>query len=197
MDIQWEPYACAMRWDDLFDDLASQFDADAAAAQDAEVDELFRMESAAVHLMDRLRGSLGQEVALRLRSGSKASGTLQRCGDDWILLATRAQRELVPVWSINGVEVQGRSAVQATGATGLTLMSALRALARDRAELVIYLLGGAEGEQLTGVIDTVGRDFCELALVPLGERRRADSVRGRLLVPLRALVRVTSPVALA
>jgi hypothetical protein len=76
----------------------------------------------------------------------------------------------------------------------LGLGSALRALARDREGVALYLTPGPEGgfRTITGTIDRVGRDFLELAAVPWGEARRAENVRGVYAVPFSAVAALAS-----
>lgn len=70
----------------------------------------------------------------------------------------------------------------------LGLASALRGLARDRADLSVFLIGGAEGMPgLSGVIDRVGRDYFDLAVTRPGEARRATNVSQVATVPFSAL----------
>ena len=51
--------------------------------------------------------------------------------------------------------------------------------------------GRAETEQY-GVIDTVGRDFLDLAVMPEGEDRRPAGVRQVVTIPFAALAAIRS-----
>lgn len=177
-----------MRWDALFEDLAAQLEAESAAALDSAVDELLRMELAAIPLMDRLRAHVGSHVDIRLVGGGRVTGTLVRCGSDWILLSVALRAVLVPAAAIGSLTGPARFATPA-GRVAFSLASALRALAADRASVSLDL---GDGIAVDGVIDIVGRDYLELAVVPTGEQRRSQTVRRCDLVPLTAIRSVSS-----
>lgn len=178
-----------MRWDDLFRDLEAQLEAAEAVDLAAEVADRTRIESAQLALVDRLRGTLGRRVTVRVVAAGLVDGELQGVGPDWLLIAGPGGREAVvslpAVVSVSGLA--GWSA--APGETGevtrrLGLGYALRGLARDRAGVSVTLL---DGTVLTGTLDRVGADFVELAGHGPGEARRRDEVRSVPALPLRAL----------
>ena len=67
------PYGEQMRWDDLFADLAAQFDAAAGDQMPIEVAELAEAEIAGTVLADRWRARRGAALQIRLRDGSGIS----------------------------------------------------------------------------------------------------------------------------
>jgi hypothetical protein len=71
----------------------------------------------------------------------------------------------------------------------LGLGSALRAIARDRVQVVIGLL---DGSAVTGTVDRVGSDFVEVAEHGPGEPRRRSEVSGVRAVPFAAVAVVRS-----
>jgi hypothetical protein len=71
----------------------------------------------------------------------------------------------------------------------LDLRYALRGVARNRSALSVVL---RDGGVLTGTIDRVGLDFLEMAEHPMGEPRRARSVRDSRAVRLAALAMLRS-----
>lgn len=181
-----------MRWDDLFADLDAQADALEVAERAAEIGERTRIEVGALGLSDRLRAAL--DVALRVETlgGLSVTGTVQRCGADWVLLDEDAGREaLLALDAIRAVHGLGRlSAVPGTAgvvAARLTLRSALRGIARDRSAVRLHLL---DGETFGATIDRVGADFIEVARHPMGEARRRTEVRDVVLVPIGAVAAV-------
>lgn len=182
-----------MRWDALFADLEGQLQAGAAAELAAEVGERTRIETAALHLVDRLRPSCGHPLAVAA-AGATVRGVLLTVGPDWLLLGAGSGRQaLVRLGAVLGVTGVGARS-SAPGSEGpvasrLGLGSALRAVARDRAPVVATLV---DGSGVSGTLDRVGGDFIELAEHPVGEARRRAAVTAVRLVPFGALSVVTS-----
>ena len=184
-----------MRWDALFSDLEAQLEQAEALDEAAELAGRARAERSEPVLADRLRALVGAPVRLTLPSGTDRSvlvGALLRVGSDHLLLQEAGGREaLVPLARV--LQVAGPPGVRAqvVPATGLAarlgLGTALRALARDRAPV---LLGLVDGTSSRGTLDRAGRDFLELAAHPGSELRRRDV--GHLLVPLAAVASVRS-----
>lgn len=184
-----------MRWEALFADLESEILAAAALDLDAEVAERVRGELARRHLVDRLRAALGAPLALAVQgaAGVAVSGRLRSTGPDWLLLAEDGRDEvLVPLAAV--VWLQGLppgaapppSGAAARVAAGLDLRTALRVLARDRAQVG---LGLTDGSDLSVVVDRVGADHLDVA-VTAGEERRRAAVRAFRTVPLAAVAAV-------
>jgi hypothetical protein len=75
---------------------------------------------------------------------------------------------------------------------GIGLAHALRGMARDRAELSV-LTGNSGGlVWLAGVIDRVGRDYIDLAVLTPGEVRRSHQVSQIATIPFTALAVIRS-----
>lgn len=161
---------------------------------EAGANELARAAQAEVLLTERLRGQAGAEVRVATLSGHSFSGSIGHVGSSWLVLHERARSILVPLPGIQLVEGLGRRTAPETsaGARRLGLGSAFRALARDRAEVVLYFAAGPASPVATGFIDRVGNDFLELASVPSGEARRASSVRAVHAVPFTAIAALAS-----
>jgi hypothetical protein len=179
-----------MRWQQLFADLAAQFETAEAAAERPEAAARARAEFGAVRLADRLRGSAGAAVVLRCRGAGPVRGVLADVGTDWVLLDDeRGGEALVALAAVCAVSGLGRltAPAEADGAvrSRLDLRRAVRALARDRSAVQVVL---ADGAVLSGTVDRVGADFLELAEHPAGEVRRAAAVRAVQAVPLAAVV---------
>lgn len=186
-----------MRWEALFDDLETQAAASERLDFDAEVAERARLDSAAVELGDRLRGSLGVTIRVRLVSGSVVEGALGHVGRQALVLLEPRHQILIPYAAV--LQYAGLQRFAATERPGvrhrLGLASALRGLARDRAVLSVLLTSGSarlEEPALHGVIDRVGVDFLDLALIREGEDRRAANVRDVATVPFQALAGLRS-----
>lgn len=148
-----------MRWDDLFADLAAQFDAAHTSLDEQEVAEMARAEAATTTLVDRLRGRTGHELRLHLTGGHDRSGTLIRAHPDWFVLADGARRSLVPAAAIAVAWPLGRAAPAPGGLSGrLPLGQALRALAAEALPVLIVSTAG----QFWGRIVRVGADHFDL-----------------------------------
>jgi len=186
-----------VRWQQLFDDLQSRFDAQEAAADRAESASRARAELGAVRLSQRLAGALGSRVTVSIRGAGLVSGDLLDLGPDWLLLADEQARDhLVALAAVRTVTGLGRrtAVAEPEGAVraGLDLRRALRGLARDRAAVQVVLDDGAT---LTGTVDRVGADHVELAVHPADEPRRSEAVQRVWAVVIAgiAVVRTVAP----
>lgn len=153
-----------MRWDDLFADLEGQLAEAGSAELAGEVADRSRREMALVALADRLRGSLGTRVAVRVAAVGPVEGELAEVGSQWLLLREAAGREaLVPLAAVLSVAGLGpASAPPGSGGAVLArlgLTSVLRGVARDRAPVTLWLVDASTVE---GTVDRVGADFVEV-----------------------------------
>ena len=181
-----------MRWQQLFEDLTSQFEAEEAAPERAGSASRARAEVGALHLGERLAGVLGSPLVLTVRGAGQVAGTLVDQGVDWLLLEDGQGREqLVALDAVRSVAGLGRRTVAAQPVGGvrgrLDLRWALRGLARDRSTVQVVL---DDGGTLTGTLDRVGADFVELAEHPADTPRRSESVQGVRAVVIGAVVLV-------
>jgi hypothetical protein len=181
-----------VRWDDLFGDLEAQLAAADAADLAADADQRLRLEVGRTTIVGRLRAAVGQDVALGV-ADQVMRGRIEGVGPDWLLLGGAAET-LLPLTAVGWLQGLGRaSEVSDPGRvwSRLGLRSALRGLARDRAEVRLH---HASGLPVVGTIDRVGDDHLDLALHPPGEPRRAGAVtavRTVSLASIRAVVRGT------
>jgi small nuclear ribonucleoprotein (snRNP)-like protein len=175
-----------VRWQQLFDDLEAQLEAADATALAGEVADRTRYERAQIELADRLTGATGQRVVLHLTGGSTSDGMLVEVAQQWCLMAAPTP-VLVPLHALVSISGLGRAAVT-VGRDGVSrrasLVSTLRALARDRSPVQVGL---GDGSVLGGTLDAVGADHVDLAEHEADEPRRAGSVRTVRTVPLTAL----------
>lgn len=172
-----------MRWDALFSDLEAQLEGEGRAARDAEVAERVRIELGSVRLVDRLRAHVG--VELQLDTGPVVvRGVLREVGADFALVDDEGGGfSVVPTASLVSVLGLGRAVAPAPGAVlrRLGLASALRGLARDRAEVRVV----TDRSELRGTPVGVAADH--LDLVPLSPGRRDAGAARPTTVPLAAL----------
>ncbi len=179
-----------MRWESLFADLDRQFDQLRDAADAADVVEQARHEFGRISLLERLAGSVGAPIGLRLTGDRTVGGTLRRLGPDWLLLTESAVAEtLVPLAAVAAIEGLTSATGRPLGTVDsrYDLRLALRAVARDRSPVTIQTTFDTE---MSGTIDRVGADFLEVAAHSAWEVRRVMAVRAVLVVPLRSLLLV-------
>lgn len=181
-----------MRWERLFDDLEAQWDAQARRDLDSEVADRTRRERAAVRMLDRLAAHRGQPVQVRLVTRALVQGRVADFGDGWVLIEEGAGRSalvhLPAVMAVTGLS--GRAEV-ASVARRFGFGYALRGLSRDRS---VVQVEDVSGIVLTGTIDAVGADACELVEHAADEPRRPENVRAHRTVPFEAVACVR-PVA--
>lgn len=180
------------RWDELFADLESRWDAEVRRELDAEVADRTRRERAAIGLLDRLSAAVGSgEITVSLVDGSRVTDRVADAGDGWLLLGGpptgRLAAVLIPFAAVTGVVGLGRGADQGAPGRRFGFGYALRGLSRDRAAVTVV---DASGGSCTGTIDVVGRDFVEVSQHALDMPRRPENVTGRRVVPTASVVLV-------
>lgn len=161
---------------------------------DAEISERVRAELVGTGIPDRLRGSLDCRLSVHLLCGETVHGVLCHVGADALVMDEGRYQALVPYASVAHYAGLGRLAPREASSVKrrLGLAHALRGLARDRAELSVTVGAGTASVRLTGVIDRVGSDFLDLALVAPGDVRRNAQVRQVSTVPFTAISLVRS-----
>ncbi|WP_026550255.1 hypothetical protein [Arthrobacter sp. Br18] len=176
-----------MRWAALFDDMEVQFAAALQSASEEEAADLYRSEQGRVALTARLAGQGDWTVTVRVAGGQNFTGRISHVGSEWLVMRSADRSVLIPLAAVQVVQGLGR----AVGATPtrvharLGLASALRTLSRDRQHVSVY--AGSADARYDGVLDRIGRDFLELALVPTGEERRSSNVQGVVTMPFAAV----------
>ena len=184
-----------MRWQQLFEDLQSQFEAEELAAERAESASRTRAEVGAVRLGERLAGARGSSLVLAVRGAGNVTGTLVDQGVDWLLLEDGQGRELlVAMAAVRAVGGLGRRTAlpEPDGVRSrLDLRWALRGLARDRSAVQLLL---DDGGTLTGTLDRIGADFVEIAEHPGDLPRRSEAVQGVRAVVIGAVAVVRTGV---
>ncbi len=184
-----------MRWDALFSDMEAQFAEEGKLAVEAEISERARIDAASIGLADRLRGGMGTQIAVHLDCGRTFEGALSHAGADALVLDEARHQVLIPYGAVARYSGLGRTSVSEPSQVRrrIGLAHALRGLARDRAGVTVVLRHVQSRDTgLTGVIDRVGADFLDLALVSPGEARRPSHVRQIATVPFGSLGAVRS-----
>lgn len=195
-----------MRWDELFDDLAAQFDAEHEAQQRRERIEDERMRLARLTLRDRLlaleRGlQPGETITVLLHSGDRLEIVPTEFGADWLIADTRTsggasvQRVLVPLVGMSTLllrtdQLERSLQPSQERATSLTAKLGVSIPLRDFARQRVVVECTTTMGQCTGTIDRVGRDHLDLAVHDLDAPRRHDRVRVFRVLPLDQLMLV-------
>lgn len=189
-----EPADAAGRWTRLLADLSGQLVAAEAAELAGELPDRTRGEWARIRLVDRFRAALGCPLGLRLLGGVSVDGTVLEVGADWVLVrgepAGTVLARLAAVTATTGLPAGAlEPGTEGVVTARLSVRSALRRLAQDRAPITI---AAVDGQTYGGTIDAVGADFVELAEHPTDEPRRPAVVRRRCAVALAAIAMVRS-----
>lgn len=195
-----------MRWDNLFDDLASQLEQELGAEDIDLLAEEERLRLGRLGLRDRLRALMSATSAtdplrLMLSDGSRTSLVLGAVGRDWIAGEQAGDGMhpascIIPIAAVSGclpTPEQMVASLESGPEPGVGSLAArlglpfvLRDLCRRRAALNIR----TTRELLHGTIDRVGRDHVDLAEHEPGVARRERAVRAIRLLPLAELVLV-------
>lgn len=175
-----------MRWERLFSDLETQWQAEERRELDVEVADRTRRARAEVGLFDRLCAHVGGSVTVVLATGQRLDGRLHDVGTGWLLLeGTSGHPHLVPLGAVMAVTGPGAATDPGATARRFGLGYALRGLSRDR---TVVAVTDASGRTVTGTVDAVGSDVLDLAEHAADEVRREGNVRSRRLIPFTAIV---------
>lgn len=182
-------YIGQMRWDRLFDDLEAQLAAQGRLELDAEVAERTRTERSKVTLGERVAGSVGSPLVVRLRGGPIARGVVEDSGDGWLLLIEPAGRQLlVATHAVLGISGLCRPRDD-TRFRRFGIGSALRGISRDRRAVAIV---DVDGGTVQGTIDAVGADAVDVTEHALDIPRRPEHIRGERVIPFAAIALISS-----
>ncbi len=142
-----------------------------------EVQDLTRSERAGIELAARLVSAKGLPIALTLIDGETVRGVLVDAAAQWLLLGATGPQTLVPVRAIALVSgLPPRTTELTEVEKRLGIGHALRALARDRARVIVDTVAGST----SGLVGMVGADFIEVS----------TTVGASVAVPIAAITRV-------
>lgn len=197
-----------MRWDNLFDDLASQLEQGLTAEEEDLQAEEERLRLGRLSLRERIIAMFesyerteAYSIRLVLVDGQSVPVRPTTIGRDWLSGAIRdgsaAHRQcIVPLAAIAGIVVdRGQVRRSLSGAppetdrvlaARLGLAFVLRDLCRRRVSIEAVLTTGS----VFGTIDRVGRDHFDVAVHEPAEPRRETSVSEYRLVPFAHLAMV-------
>lgn len=194
-------YVLHMRWDNLFDDLESQLEAELEADDVGIRVEEERLRLARLGLRDRLvaiaADTLGSDIPVRLLLGDGRfiDVHLITLGRDWVSanrLGGPSSYCLIPFTAISGIVLMRnqlqRSLLSPTAPDTLSARLGfgymLRDLCRRRTTVEIVQ---TRGDVIHGTIDRVGRDHLDIAVHEPGTPRRERDVVHIRIVPFDAI----------
>lgn len=165
--VVWRGKGTKMRWDELFRDLETQWAHQQTQQLEADIADAYALERSRMQLADRLRASIGREVALHLRGGMSLKMIVENVGSDWLSGSSGAQRALIPSRAVLSVDgLLGRSQAELSETRQRQGVGApLKALARGRAHVTVQ---GSEGPLGAGIITHVSADHLDMVLQPVG-----------------------------
>ncbi|MDR4532393.1 hypothetical protein [Glutamicibacter sp. PS] len=169
-----------MRWEKLFEDLETQFEAQLAEDARQEVAEGLRVEKARQTLTERLLWAVGQQVVLELPTVGDCRGRLLTVGDGYLSLDCVGKLYVVTFAALRFIRTSSRK-LRRGEASRVSLNAVLRAALRDRSHVQLH---ACDGTHLgSGRLIQVGADFVELHAHPLGEFPRSDRPDHQYLLP--------------
>ena len=178
-----------VRWDALFADLAAQAESRERAERGQEIAERSRIEYGSVSLRARVTASTGRPVRVQTVGGTTFGGRVDQVGSDWVLVLGEGGRECVialgAVQAVRGLDRSSAPVPDSAVDSRLGIRSVLRAIARQRAVVVVEL---RDGSSLVGTIDRVGLDLVDVTSRPPGDLLRGGE---SVAVALAAVVAVS------
>jgi hypothetical protein len=196
-----------MRWNNLFDDLLAQLDRELAAEQADEQRDTARAAVATVshrRVLVALAKDCKGVVLMRTRA-RRLTVTVDTVGADWVAVtetdpATSAgsATHVIPIQAITALELASGVSVVSVTSRDVTEKSGSRLIDRVAFDVVLRDLARrrrwveltTRDDVVAGTLDTVGRDWCEVARHPRHVARRQSAITGSVLVPLSAVLGV-------
>jgi hypothetical protein len=193
-----------MRWNNLFDDLLAQLDRELAAEQADEQRDTARAAVATVshrQVLIALATDCREAVVMRTRT-RRLTVRVDTVGADWVAVtetdpATSAgsATHVIPIQAITALELATGISVASVTCGEVTEKSGPRLIDRVGFDVVLRDLARrrrwveltTHDDVVAGTLDTVGRDWCEVARHPRHVARRQSAITGSVLVPLSAV----------
>jgi hypothetical protein len=194
-----------MRWDNLFNDLMAQLDRE-LAAEDA--DERRDTARAAVATVGQRQVLLAlakdyEGSVLMCTSARRFTVTVDTVGADWVAVteidpgtSAASATHVIPVHAITAIELASGASVASV--TRRDMGEELRPRLIDRVAFDVVLRDLARRRRwveittrdnvVSGTLDVVGRDWCEVARHPRHVARRQSAIAGSVLIPLPAVL---------
>lgn len=174
-----------MRWENFFEDLEAQAEAQHAAQLRDEVAEGIRVERAIERLRDRLLCMQNSTVNIKLVGGTELSAQLGPVATEYICLERDRTRWLVRWAALRSIEMPSVRSNDPGRASPVKFAAVLRGVLRDRQRTVLYDINGQAVAE--GTLSQVGADFLIIAIHPRDEYARERSIISYQLLPLETI----------
>ncbi len=139
--------------------------------EDQQVAELVPAEWAGIHLLDRLRASVGRRLGVVLDGPVPVSGVVDEVGVGWFTLTDKGSVTLVCLGAVSSIDGLSKDAPAEVPASRLPQTAVWRQWARQRAHIQIRL---HRDQRIEGSVLRVGRDFFDVAEHPRDRRPTAS-----------------------
>jgi hypothetical protein len=196
-----------MRWNNLFDDLLAQLDRELAAEDADERRDTARAAVASVgHRQVLVALGKGYAGAVLMRtSARRLTVTVDTVGADWVAVtetdpatASGSATHVIPAHAITAVELVSGGSVSSVTCRVVTQELRPRLIDRVAFDVVLRDLARrrrwveitTRDDSVSGTLDVVGRDWCEVARHPRHVARRQSAIAGSVLIPLPAVLGV-------
>lgn len=155
--------------------------------REEDVAALAAVEQGRVTVEERVHGSLGRQVRVRIAGGEALTGEVGAAGRGWVALEVGVRTwwlRLAAVATVTGLGARALVEEARPAAARLGIGAPLRSLAERRAPVVVLL---RDGTRIDGTIVRVGADFLEVR-TPAGDTSGAAVE----VVPYAALTGVSA-----
>jgi hypothetical protein len=196
-----------MRWDNLFNDLEAQLDRELAAVDADERRDTARAAVATVgqrQVLLALAKDCEGSVLMRT-SARRFTVTVDTVGADWVAVteidpgtSAASATHVIPVHAITEIELASGASVVSVTRRDVREESRPRLIDRVAFDVVLRDLARrrrwveitTRDNVVSGTLDVVGRDWCEVARHPRHVARRQSEIAGSVLIPLPAVLGV-------
>ncbi len=193
-----------MRWSNLFDDLLAQLDRELAAEQADEQRDTARAAVATVsyrQVLIAVAKDCHGAVLMRTRA-RRFTGRVDTVGADWVAvtetdpaISVGSATHVIPIQAITSIELASGVSVASVTCGDVRDKSGPRLIDRVAFDVVLRDLARrrrwveltTHDDVVAGTLDTVGRDWCEVARHPRHVARRQSAITGSVMVPLSAV----------
>ncbi|WP_409483553.1 hypothetical protein [Arsenicicoccus dermatophilus] len=175
------------RWDELFDDLEGRWAEEERAQELGSVPDRVRRDRGSTTILGRALAAEGRSLQAVLPGGEMLHGVLTDAGAGWLRLEADDRAQVVRTDAVRHLAGLPRAARPGGRVADRPVGAAVRDLARDRRAVRVHLTAG---EVLEGMVQAVGHDHVDLALVPADVPARRGVAARLVTVPLDGIAAI-------